>query len=527
MTATAKQVIGLASVLIALALGLMVWKVQSLGFGFWPGEQTDAIEMEAQIRFEAVNPDGDGVRVSLGMPNSLASGMTVLSDAQVRALDYAELNSHDPEDPRLTWTSATAVGPQEVSVRLRAVEISAIRGVYPDVVGPPVVQPPVLPDAQKSFVDQLVGQAKEQSDADDLTLARLLLRKADLKHPTYSDLSGLLEQKGVALQRTLALSAGLPTRTVYTLDVSGISKHQAPGRALQVYVRGSGWQVFDPHAGRPGLPKGTVIWHQGGPLLEVEGGKNSSVTISVQPVTVALTDVVAGKSGLQSVADLKWSLFALPVATQSAFQRLLLVPIGVLVVVLMRNFVGMKTSGTFMPILMALAFVETTLVFGLVLFALIIALGVMLRGYLTSMNLLLVPRIGAVVILVILLMLGIAIVANALGLGGGVAITFFPMIILAWTIERLSIAAEEAGSGEALQQIGGSLFVAVCAYLCMDNAIAKHVTFHFPEVCLIIMALVLLIGIYSGFRLTELRRFEPLARLDQPSGSPENEGQAV
>jgi hypothetical protein len=86
------------------------------------------------------------------------------------------------------------------------------------------------------------------------------------------------------------------------------------------------------------------------------------------------------------------------------------------------------------------------------------------------------------------------------------------MIILAWTIERISIIWEEQGHKEALTQGGGSLLVACIAFLVMDNSIVEHLTFTFPELILANLATILLIGNYTGYRLSELRRFKPMIK---------------
>ncbi|HAU68797.1 MAG TPA: gonadoliberin III, partial [Gammaproteobacteria bacterium] len=81
----------------------------------------------------------------------------------------------------------------------------------------------------------------------------------------------------------------------------------------------------------------------------------------------------------------------------------------------------------------------------------------------------------------------------------------------AWTIERMSILWEEEGSKEVFVQGFGSLFVAVLAYLCMDNDFIRHWAFNFLGVHAFIMAGVLAMGQYTGYRLSELKRFRPLA----------------
>ncbi len=46
----------------------------------------------------------------------------------------------------------------------------------------------------------------------------------------------------------------------------------------------------------------------------------------------------------------------------------------------------------------------------------------------------------------------------------------------------------------------------------MGMAWLEHLIFTFPELLLVILALVMLMGRYTGYRLTELRRFKELAK---------------
>lgn len=104
----------------------------------------------------------------------------------------------------------------------------------------------------------------------------------------------------------------------------------------------------------------------------------------------------------------------------------------------------------------------------------------------------------------------LSVIAYQVGLTEGLKITFFPMIILSWTIERMSILWEEEGAHEVFKQSGGSLFVALIAYMLMTNELVRHLTFNFLGLQLVLMALVLMMGSYTGYRLSELRRFKPL-----------------
>jgi hypothetical protein len=115
--------------------------------------------------------------------------------------------------------------------------------------------------------------------------------------------------------------------------------------------------------------------------------------------------------------------------------------------------------------------------------------------------------VAACVVIVTMLMMLMSVVSYRLGMTGGVQITLFPMIILAWTIERMSLIWEEEGRRSALVQVGGSLVVAVLAYLFMRMGQIQHWAFYFPELLLVLLAGILMIGRYTGYRISELFRF--------------------
>jgi hypothetical protein len=76
----------------------------------------------------------------------------------------------------------------------------------------------------------------------------------------------------------------------------------------------------------------------------------------------------------------------------------------------------------------------------------------------------------------------------------------------------MSIGWEEAGPREALQQAAGRLLAASLAYLVMTDRQVQHLVLMFPELLLIVLAITLAMGRYTGYRLTELRRFKALAQ---------------
>jgi hypothetical protein len=203
-------------------------------------------------------------------------------------------------------------------------------------------------------------------------------------------------------------------------------------------------------------------------------------------------------------------LARLPAPEREVFRYVVLIPVGAFVVVVMRNLVGIPTLGTFMPVLFALSLLEIGPGSGLAMFVVVVASGLGFRFLLSQLDLLVVPRVAACVVVVTLLMVVLGSASWHLGVRAGLNVTLFPMIILAWTIERLSLIWEEEGKAGALAQASGSLAVAGVTFLVMASAHVQYLAFHFPELLLLLLAGIILIGRYTGYRLGELVRFRSL-----------------
>jgi len=53
----------------------------------------------------------------------------------------------------------------------------------------------------------------------------------------------------------------------------------------------------------------------------------------------------------------------------------------------------------------------------------------------------------------------------------------------------------------------------VLAYLTMSVPVVEHLTFNFPELLISLLGVILLIGKYTGYRLSELYRFRDMAKM--------------
>jgi hypothetical protein len=206
------------------------------------------------------------------------------------------------------------------------------------------------------------------------------------------------------------------------------------------------------------------------------------------------------------------SLYRLPVGSQSALRILLVFPIGALIIALIRNLVGVRTFGTFMPLLISLALRELPLTLGLGLVGSVILLGIVSRFLLERLQLLLVPRLGVLLCLVVLAITAQSLLGHTFEVKNLYASVLFPVVIMTMLIERFSITTAEEGLPSAVRRLATSTAAAICVYPIFRIAALEHLMFGFPELVLSVMGVLVWIGGYTGYRASELWRFRSLAR---------------
>ncbi|MDW1497410.1 inactive transglutaminase family protein [Vibrio sp. YT-19(2023)] len=498
---TSKIPFYLSIILLVIAgIALSVFRHENYGVPWTPGETRQVWDVEARIEF---NANGNEVKASLAAPHT-QSGYTLIGES-ASSSGYGVSYINDDSGRRAEWSIRQAQGPQTIYYKAQFLVDPQAR-VTP-LLPTEDITPPTLSAPQAAAANALIERAMSRS-ADNVTFTRELIKA--LNDPDSQNSSLLLNDfsRTDALHNIL-LTAGIQSKTVGVIELEDGRRRQTIQPMVQVWS-GKDWVLFSPKSEQKAVKPNLLVWDESNvSLLDLVGGKNSQVHFSM--IKQEMTPQQATNNKIEADGLLNISIHSLPLEEQAMFKTIMLIPIGALIVVFLRVIIGLKTSGTFMPVLIAVAFVQTQLLTGIVGFLLIVGTGLIIRSYLSRLNLLLVARISAVIITVIMIISVFTVVAFKMGLTEGLTITFFPMIILSWTIERMSILWEEEGAKEVALQGGGSLLTAVLVYLAMTNSYIQHLTFNFIGLQLIVLAGILLLGTYTGYRLTELRRFKPLA----------------
>ena len=355
-----------------------------------------------------------------------------------------------------------------------------------------------------------------QRSADERSFADIALKETFEKRDDgeqYADeISALLDDQSgtvgrLELARQLLQSQGVPARIAGGVYLSEARRRVDTHRWLEYHVGGKDFRFFPD--GEP--TRFFTIWYGPRPLVDASGVNDLEVQIALRSRETEAAAIAQSAPGALGEFGRAIGFSGLPLTTQLVYQVLVTIPVGIALLVFLRQFVGFTTLGTFMPVLIGIAFRETALLNGIILFSLLVALGLALRFYLEKLHLLLVPRLAVVLIFIVMAMAGITILMTGANQAIGLSISLFPMVILTMTIERMSIVWEETSASEAIKQGLGRLVAASIAYLAMSNNYIEYLMYQFPELLLVLMGLCVLMGRYTGLRLTEFWRFRALA----------------
>tara|TARA_Y100001956_G_C4125748_1_gene189989 strand:- start:1849 stop:3354 length:1506 start_codon:yes stop_codon:yes gene_type:complete len=498
---TSKVPFYISVVLLILAgIALSIFRHQTYGVPWTPGETRQVWDIEARVEF---NAQAKPVKASLAAPHT-QNGFTLIDESS-SSPGYGVSYVNSDAGRRAEWSIRQATGPQTIYYKAKFL-VDPQAKVDPI---PPAseISKPTFDGPTEAAAIALIERANQRS-ADDITFARELIKTINDSESQNASLLLNKMSKVEAVDKMLAF-AQIPGKVVGVIELEDGRRRQSIQHMNQVWD-GKQWVLFNPKSADQVIAENILVWDESNvSLLDLMGGQNSQVHFSMIAQEVSPQQATNDKVSADGLIN--FSIHSLPLEEQAMFKTIMLIPIGALIVVFLRVIIGLKTSGTFMPVLIAVAFVQTQLVTGIVGFLLIVGTGLVIRSYLSRLNLLLVARISAVIITVIMIISVFTVVAFKIGLTEGLSITFFPMIILSWTIERMSILWEEEGAKEVVLQGGGSLLTAVLVYLAMTNPYIQHLTFNFIGLQLIVLSGILLLGTYTGYRLTELRRFKPLA----------------
>ncbi|GAA4279417.1 7TM domain-containing protein [Aquimarina mytili] len=205
-----------------------------------------------------------------------------------------------------------------------------------------------------------------------------------------------------------------------------------------------------------------------------------------------------------------WGIVESGILPKNALSLLLLLPLGGLLVAFLRNVVGVKTFGVFLPVLIAFSLLHTGYISGVVLFICLILLVGLISYPFDKIGLLYTPKLVISLTIMVSLMIGATMLGIKYNITWLTTLTFFPTIILTIAAERFSRSTVEDGYKMAIDKLFQTLIATTICYGVLSLSWLPSVLIIFPECILLIIATAMLLGRYIGIRWVEFYRFRPL-----------------
>lgn len=499
----------LAVALFLVSFSLIGYRVYRLGYPLLPTFPAKAWGLTMEIFFEPAGTNGKEIEIRAGVPQS-RPGQTVIEQKDLsgslrfnllpEGLNQIGVWSGDPEGGRVLSYRATFL-------------LNPKRLAKPKPPGPESF-PTIIADKSEQILARRLIERYASLKAPEKLKTLVATTKGIWREPRPDDndlnqWSAIQKKYGAegALMILLRV-ADFPVRKGQGF-VLVESVATQPDRWISVWT-GQKWEHLPAETGDlyPESVRLLPLMVGDTPLVSISGGKLQEVRWSLNKQILSQWRSHFERIQRSTRFLDRWSLFTVPNQFQEIFHILLLVPIGVLMISVLRNIVGFPTFGIFMPVLMALAFRSTGLSYGLGIFAGVVLIGYLLRRGIDPLRLLLVPRLSFLITFVILAFTVFALIGSKFGVREFMAVGLLPFVILSMTIERFFILIEESGASVALRTAAGSAAVAAITYKIIQIDPLQLTFFVYPELLLAIMGLLLLLGNYSGYRLSEILRFK-------------------
>lgn len=194
---------------------------------------------------------------------------------------------------------------------------------------------------------------------------------------------------------------------------------------------------------------------------------------------------------------------------------ILMIPIIATIIAFSRQVVGIKAFGLYIPTILTLAFLVTGLKYGLAIFVAILVVATLVRIVLKYLRILYLPRMAMVLTataLAIFVMFAVGAYSNRTGF---IAISIFPILIIAILAEEFVKVQIEKGFVTAIQLAVETLIIATLCYFLVSWEAVRTFFLSYPETILLTIPLNYLLGKWTGLRLTEYFRFRQLLKHDK------------
>jgi hypothetical protein len=336
--------------------------------------------------------------------------------------------------------------------------------------------------------------------------------------PSARPIDCLQARRGDRLAKARLLVALLRNRGIPARLVSGITLSRGPEQRTHYWVEAwayGHWLPMCPFHGYFGRVPPTYLVFGFGDRPLARGNRVKDLDCAFLVERVGPGDAAAAGASPWRRLFSSLSLVLLPPAERRLVELLLLLPVAALIICVFRNLIGLSSFGLFAPALIGLAFHDLHSLPGILVFITILLIGWLMRRILDHYHLLQVPRVAVMLTLIMVVLIAAVVASNHWGAPVTRYISLFPVVILTGMVERFWTLETEDSTSASFKTLFQTMLIATVIALVLSRPVLVRTLFFYPEALGLVLAAQLLIGRYTGYRLSELFRFRDFLRPPQ------------
>jgi hypothetical protein len=191
----------------------------------------------------------------------------------------------------------------------------------------------------------------------------------------------------------------------------------------------------------------------------------------------------------------------------------LVLPIIATLIVFLRQVLGIKAFGIYTPLLITFAFLATNgLRYGIAIFASVVLVGMLSRFLLKPLRILYLPRVAIMLSIVAVFMLIFLAFGGSLRRTGLAAVSIFPILIMITLVEKFIAVQIEKGSKVAVLLATETMIISIIGYYVATWKYLIDILTVYPWLVLLTIPVNILIGKWTGLRITEYFRFKEIMK---------------
>lgn len=202
---------------------------------------------------------------------------------------------------------------------------------------------------------------------------------------------------------------------------------------------------------------------------------------------------------------------------------LLLFPLIATIIVILRQVVGVKAFGIYMPALVVVAFMDIAqnsawdLKYAIAIYIITLAIGMFLRYGLKKLRLLYLPRVAIMITIISFSMLILLAISGSLSRTGFASTSIISILIIITLTEKFMAVQIEKGNKTAIILATETLVIALIGYALMSDQTmigvnVQNFIWKYPFVILLILPFNLFMGKWTGLRFNEHYRFREVIK---------------